>query len=104
MSGIASRHSDQRGPYPASDRMGPGVGLSSRILGLLGDCRPSVSLAVAGRVAGVAAVVADSGSSGDERGRVRGKVLDRTRMDLGHRPYRLGHRTLVRVAHNDFAE
>jgi len=101
VSGIASKRSNRRDPYRASGRTGPGAASSSCILVVLGGCQASVSLA-AGRVVGVEPIVA--GSSGDERGKARGKGLGRIRMDLGHRPYRLAHRTLVRVAHNDFAE
>jgi len=35
--------------------------------------------------------------------KVRGRGLGRIRMDLGHRPCRLAHRTPVRVAQYDFS-
>jgi len=69
------------------------------VLGVLEDCRPSVSLVAVGQVAGVdLAVVVDS--SGDDGGMDRDMVLDRIRMDLGHRPYRLAHRTPVLYSRN----
>jgi hypothetical protein len=120
----------RKDPCRASGRMGPEVGSSSCILGVLEGFRESASLVAAGQVAGVGLAVVAAGSCGDEGGMFRGKVLDRIRMDLGHRPYRLAHRTPVlysrsqlrtkiapckekvkegggsacRVAHNDFAE
>lgn len=65
------------------------------------DYHPFVSLeaVVGGRVVdeGSGAVVAaavEVGAAGSVRDTARG----RTQRDLGHRPYRLEHRTLVRVA------
>jgi hypothetical protein len=83
----------QKGPCLASDRMGRGVVSWSCILG---DCRPSANLGcVLGGpfAAGLAFGVA-------WRGSVRDMGLARIRLDLGHRPCRLGHRTPVLYSRN----
>ena len=96
-SGIASKPTVQRGPCRALGRTGPGVASWSCSLVVLEGC-PSVSLAVAGPY-GVGWVVV-AGSSGAAKGMVRGKDLGRIRMDLGHRPCRLAHRTPVLYSRN----
>jgi hypothetical protein len=90
---VPSKPRVQRGPCRASGRTDPGVASWSCILEVLGDCRPSAGLVAAGQVDVGWAVVA--GSSGAAEGMVRGKGLGRIRMDLGHRPCRLAHRTPV---------
>ena len=80
------------------DHTGPGAASWSCILGVLGDCRPSVGLVAVGQVGVGWTVVA--GSSGAAEGTVRGKGLGQIRMDLGHRPCRLAHRTPVLYSRN----
>ena len=97
-SGIAYLLKDQRDPCQASGRTDPGVVSLSCILGVLGDCRATVSLVAADQVAVVGASGAES--SGVVRQRFRDKGLDQTRMDLDHRSCRLAHRTLVLYSRN----
>jgi hypothetical protein len=95
---VPSKPRVQRDPCRALGRTDPGVASSSCILGVLGDCRPSACLVAAGQVGVGWAVVA--GSSGAAEGTVQGKDLGRIRMDLGHRPCRLAHRTPVLYSRN----
>ncbi len=98
--GIASTLRGRRGPCQAWDHTDPVVGSSkgSRV-----DCRPfaacfGVVVVVGGRVGvGGSGAVVELGPAG---GLVLDTVRGRIRLGLGHRPYRLGRRTLVLYSRN----
>jgi len=92
--GIASKPRVRRGLGRASrDRRGPGAVSSSYIPG---GCRPiaDLGLALDGPFAGAVRVGVGASES------ARGTGLARLRRGLGHRPYRLVHRTPVLYSRN----